>query len=406
MTTKKRNIIIAVASVIVIAVISVIFGNKVINDGTYTVKTGEFESFITCKGEIKSQVYTRINMPDIMTSDPELNIYYLKINDLVEEGTIVKKGDYVALLDQEKIKGNLIRFTESLEKHQNELNIGKIDSATNLTKKRNSIQELKYDLEYKELEIKQSIYESKSYQDTKKREYDRAVRKLAIEERDYQRHKIIYGKKCAYSEKKLKKYLKIKSAMEQAIREARITAPADGMIIHAEVYGAKREINDHVSLWTPEIAVIPDLTKLVSKGYIEEVDIAKVNSKNRVRTYIDALPNQEFDGKISKISAIGRDAKGVDSKVFDVEIKIDGSHKGIGHGMSTTSEIITHYEENATLVPLNYIFTKNGKSIVYKSKKGNFVPQEITITHSNDEVAIVSEGLNAGDKISKEKIEE
>ncbi len=405
MTAKKRNITIITALLVVVAIFFGIFGNKAITGGTYTVKTGEFESYITCKGEIKSQVYTKISMPEIMRA-PELNVYYLKINDLVEEGTMVKKGDYIALLDQERIKSNLIRFTENLEKYQNDLNLGQIDSATNLTKRRNNIKELKYDLEYKELEIKQSIYESKSYQESKKREYDRAVRKLAIEERDYKRYQIIYGNRCANSEKRVKKFSKMKTDLEQALREARITAPQDGMLIHAEVWGKKRKINDQISPWSPEIAVIPDLTKLVSKGYIEEVNIAKVSDKNQVRIFIDALPNQEFNGTISKISAIGRDAKGVDSKVFDIEIAIKGSHKGIGHGMSTTSEIITHYEANAILVPIEYIFSENGKPIVYKSEKGNFVAQEITISHSNDKVAIISKGLEVGDKISKEKIEE
>jgi len=404
MATKKRKIIILVAAAIVAIILASIFGGKVILDNTYKVQTGEFESIITCKGEMRSQKYVKINMPDVMT-DPDLNIYHLKINDLVEEGTLVKKGDYVGLLDQERIKGELNRTTERLENYKNELNMRQIDSTSNLTDSRNEIQELKYDLEYKELEIKQSIYESKSYQEKIKREYDRALRKLEMSERDYQRSVMRHSSRCTYSKLRLDNYTKRKEKLDQAVIEARITAPQDGMIIYVNMYGRKRQKGDQISFWSPEIAVLPDLSKLISKGYIEEIDISKTRVGAPVRVIVDALPDKEFTGEVVNISAIGRDAKGVDSKVFDVEIKINGSDKSITHGMSTTCEIITFYEPNATLVPLDYIFTNDSASYVYKHVNGRYTESEITIANSNEEMAMISQGLKAGDVILKEKPE-
>nr|MDA3853268.1 hypothetical protein [Bacteroidales bacterium] len=226
MTKKKRNILI-IASTLVVAITSAfIFGGRVINDNTYTVESGEFENVISCKGEMKSQVYTKINMPEVMTN-PDLNIYHLMINDLVDEGTIVKQGDYVALLDQERIKGELNRTNERLENYTNELNMRQIDSTSNLTNERNNIQELKYDLEYKKLEIKQSIYESKSYQEKIKREYSRALRKLEMSERDYKRSSMWHSSRCNYSKRRLDDITERKATLEQAVQEARITAPQD-----------------------------------------------------------------------------------------------------------------------------------------------------------------------------------
>lgn len=404
MTKKKKHIIIIISSLVVVSVLAVIFTGEVIYDNTYTVQTGEFERIITCKGEMKSQVYTKINMPEVMT-DPALNIYYLKINDLVEEGTIVKKGDYVALLDQERIKGELNRTSDRLENYQNELKMNTIDSTSNLTDDRNSIQELKYDLEYKELEIKQSVYESKSYQDKIKREYDRAKRKLEMKKRDYQRSELRYSSRCLYSEQRVSQYTERKGKLNKAVEDATILAPQDGMIIYADPHGRKRQKGDQVSFWSPEIAVLPDLSKLISKGYIEEVDIAKTKEGDKVRVIADALPDKKFMGEVIGISAIGRDAKGVESKVFDIEIRIDGSDRSIAHGMSTTCEIITFYEPKAILVPLDYIFTNDTANYVYKKVEGKFIQDPITIAYSNEEYAMITTGVQSGDEILKEKPE-
>lgn len=404
MSRKKKNIYIIISALIVIAVSAAIFTGEVILDNTYTVKTGEFERIIACKGEMKSQVYTKINMPDVMT-DPELNIYHLMINDLVEEGTIVEKGDYVALLDQERIKGELSRTSDRLTRYKNEFNMNTIDSTSSLTDDRNRIQEMKYDLEYKDLEIKQSVYESKSYQEKIKREYSRAARKLEMAERDYQRSVMRYSSRCSYSQQRVSEYTKRKDKLDEALVEARVLAPQDGMIIYAETYGRKRKKGDHISFWSPEIAVLPDLTKLISKGYIEEVDIAKTKEGDKVRVIVDALPDKQFTGEVVGISAIGRDANGVESKVFDLEIKIDGSDKNIAHGMSTSCEIISFYEPNATLVPLDYLFVNDSASVVYKNVNGKYIESIVDVAYSNEEYAMISSGLQSGDEILKDKPE-
>jgi HlyD family secretion protein len=399
MAKKKRNILLIIGLAMAFVTLLIILGKEVIGDNTYTVQRGEFESSIISKGEMKSQSYIKINMPEVMT-DPSLNIYYLKINDLVAEGTLVDKGDYVALLDQERIKGELNNSQEKLENYINNLNMRQIDSTSDLTDKRNKIQEMYYDLEYKEIEIKQSVYESLSYQNKKKREYSISKRKLDMAERDYQRSFIHHSDKCSYSERRVKEYTERVEKLEEAVIAANITAPQDGMIIYATARGKTREKGDYVAFWSPEIAVLPDLTKLISEGYIEEIDISKVEKGYPVRVRVDALPDKVFEGNLLKIANIGKSVKGVDSKVFDITVKITGADKDIAHGMSTTNEIITHSDDNALLVPLEYIFTNDSGSIVYKKLDGEFIESPISFTYSNDKVVKIEDGLNEGDIIT------
>lgn len=401
MTKKRRNIIVLIGVTIAVTLIALL-GKEAISPDTYTVKRGEFESSIISKGEMKSQQYIKINMPDVMT-DPDLNVYYLKINDLVPEGTLVKKGDYVALLDQERIKGELSRSQERLENYVNTLNMQEIDSATDLTDRRNAILEMQFDLEYKEIEIKQSIYESVSYQKKKEREYSIAKRKLEMAQRNYQRAYMQHSSKCSYTLRQVETLKDRIKRLGMAVREARITAPQEGMIIYAKIRGRTRKKGDRIGFWTPEIAVLPDLNKLVSDSYIEEINIAKVKKGYPVRVSVDALPDKVFEGKIVSIANIGKSISGVDSKVFDISVKLNGADKEIAHGMNTTNEIITHSDDNALLVPLEYIFSDENGSIVYKKVDGDFVEQPIKYKYSNDKHVKIEDGLEVNDIITAEE---
>ncbi len=398
MTKKKKNIIIAALASIILVIIILTSIKDVISEKPYTVKKMAFEEVISCKGEMKSQAYNKIKMPEVMM-DPQLNIYHVKINDLVDEGTIVKKGDYVALLDQERIKSESTRSQEHLENYSNQLNIGKIDSTSTLTKLRNNIEEQKYDLEYKKIEIKQSIYESKSYQDKIKRQYDRAVRELEILHRNYQRELMQHQSHCAYLERRVKEYSERVEKLKEAKTASRVLAPNDGMIIYAQVHGRTREKGSSVSFWSPDIAVLPDLSKLVSESYIEEIDIAKVKIGNDVRIVVDALPNRTFMGKVIKIANIGHKVKGLENKVFDISIKTIGSSKEITHGMNTSNEIITYFNPSAYVLPLGYIFTNDTSSYVYKKINGKIQASPISVFRSNDDEAMISEGISEGDQV-------
>lgn len=405
MTKKRKYLYFGAAALVPIVALLILLGDQVIKDTTYVVQVGEFESTVVSKGEMKSQYYQKINMPDIMLN-PDLDIYYLQINDLVEEGSIVKKGDYIGTLDQERIKSELTRNSERFENYQNSHNMSTIDSTTTLTRMRNTIQELKYDLEYRELEMTQSVYESVSYQDKIKRSYDRAVRKLEMTQRNYQREKMKYASRCSYLRKRMEdREMRVEKLLE-AIEASRIVAPADGMIIYATVHRRKRKIGDHISTWSPEIAVLPDLTKLVSEGYIEEINISKVNIGNQVRVKVDALPDKKFTGEVISIANIGKTVQGLDSKVFDINIRINESDTEIAHGMNTSNEIITYYSNEDIVVPLDYIFMDDTGNLVYLKTPEGFEKQYITIAQSNDKQALVSNGLTSGDVISTKAIEQ
>ena len=76
---------------------------------TAEVQQGKFEIFVTSTGELKAKNQTEIMAPGAQLR--EAGIYSeLKIEDLIQEGTVVKAGDYVASIEKNPIMKALTKL--------------------------------------------------------------------------------------------------------------------------------------------------------------------------------------------------------------------------------------------------------------------------------------------------------
>ena len=98
MATKKKRIII-IASAVLVLLLLMLFGRDTLTGNkTYTVKKGNFASVITAKGEIQGKSAVYITFPDEL-KHRDLRVHEFQIKDIIEEGKLVKKGDWIATLD-------------------------------------------------------------------------------------------------------------------------------------------------------------------------------------------------------------------------------------------------------------------------------------------------------------------
>ena len=60
-----------------------------------------------------------------------------------------------------------------------------------------------------------------------------------------------------------------------------ITAPSDGMIIYKrDRMGAKRKVGSSISPWDNVVATLPDMSSMISKTYVNEIDVSKVKDRS------------------------------------------------------------------------------------------------------------------------------
>lgn len=109
---------------------------------------------------------------------------------------------------------------------------------------------------------------------------------------------------------------------------------------------------------------IADLSKMIVKSNINEVDIAKFSLGQQAEIKLDALPYEEYFGQIVKIapSAIVEN----NAKVFPVEISINATGQTAKPGMTAAVKIIGESIEDVLVIPIRAVFTDDkNQDVVY-----------------------------------------
>lgn len=397
MHKNKKYLIVAGITVLVAVAFFFAFRVSPESEKTCRVKKGNLESVINSKGEVKGEKYTEINLPPEICNE-ELRIYELKIVDVINEGKIVKKGDYIAKVDESQIM-NLMR-NQMLDKEKTDADLRNaiLDSTVMLSNRRQNIINALLDLEYQKIDLEQSKYESEAYQRKTKMSYQKA--ELAVDKikRDYllekNRLKIQVGRHQARVER-LQTQIE---SYQKAIAATTIRTPEDGIVMFAKDRSGKTYGKDtEISIWRPLIATLPDMSMVITETYVKEIDIAKIHLNDSVRITIDALPDKVFNGNVIKIATIGEDHKDFDMKAFKVIIRFEKSDKDLKPGMTSNNDIIINNVQDQLLIPVQAVFKKNGQKVVYLKDNGTILEQVINPMGENEQFVAVGNELSEGD---------
>lgn len=396
---RTRIFIVLIAAVAVIAGAIVAAIVSVPGENLHKVKRGNFTLAIEVKGEIQGKNAIVIGMPDEL-AHRDMPIRQFEIKEMVEEGTEVNTGDWVATLDAAEISQQIERNSQDLERATAELNDAKIDSSITLTNLREELGEFVFDLEYKKIELEQAQFESPAYQRRKKVEYDQTVRLMDKKHRDYELRKLNLKRRISWFENRYYRFFKRDSLLKVALNAVQVTAPKEGTVMYARLWnGRKLRVGDRVSMWMPTIATLPDLSQPVSEAYIPEIDITKISLGDSAEITIDALPKDKFKGVVSDIANIGQELSGFDMRVFRITIDFKTDGKEIKPSMTSNNKIIVSRFPDVIKIPRNFLQKQNGESFVYLKESGKIWKKRVTPGLENDEEVIIESGLSPGDKI-------
>jgi multidrug resistance efflux pump len=402
--TKKKIALICVAIIVLIAAYS--FYNTSNNDNvslTVTLKKGEFINEVVTSGEALSSSLKKINGPSNLRN---FRLNQIKIQDLIPEGTIVKKGDYVGRLDPSSVNEQIIDKRLNLETAQSKFTQQQLDTTLTLKQERNGIKDLSFSIEETKLELKQSTYEPPA-----------TIKKLEIRieksERDLKEKKENYSIKKRQADAKMvevgtevSKTLKLLNALIDLQKSFTIYSDSNGMITYVKDWsGNKKKVGSTISPWNNSIASLPDLTKMESKTYTNEVDIRKIKKGLPVKIGFDAFPDIELDGIVTEVANVGEKKRGSDIKVFQIKVRLKSTNSNIRPGMTTSNRILTDKEDNVLTAPIEAIFSKDSISYVYKKSGFSIEKKQVLLGKSNNNVIIIQKGLKENDVLYLNKPE-
>ncbi|MFM2375164.1 MAG: hypothetical protein RLZZ165_261 [Bacteroidota bacterium] len=359
---------------------------------------GKFEVVVTTTGELQAQ-----NSVDILgpSGARKAGIFQLKITRLAPEGTVVAPGDVVAELDKSEIVAKLREVEINLQKFQSMVTQAKLDCTLTLSQTRDELVNLRYAKEQRRLEKDESTYESPSTRRQAEIEYEKAVRNYNQSMANYETKVKQATAKMREAEADLFKEQQRFQEDQEILSQFTILAPEPGMLIYAREWdGKKRVVGSTVSPWDPTVATLPDLTKMQSVTYVNEVDIQKVKAGQSVRVSLDANPDKRLTGEVTSVANVGEQRPNSDSKVFEVKIKIHERDSTLRPAMTTSNEIIISTLENARFIPLECVHVLDDSiAYVFKRKGGSTIRQEVKLGAENENYVIVEKGVEMEDEL-------
>jgi multidrug resistance efflux pump len=390
MKKSKIVIIIGLAILLLIFIFTIKSGESD-NGIQVEVKEGKFVISITTNGELDSKNSTVIKGPSSVRS---LGIYQnLKLNNIIDEGTLVDSGDYIATIDQTPVLTKMKEVDANIEKFSSKISQSKLDSALILRADRDNLLNLRFNIHELEVELANSKYESPVTKDKIRINLEKAKRTLTQAENNYQLKKEKQDNIVRTTIIDYNKELDKKSRFMDVLKDFNIVAPQAGMLIYAKTWSGKKiKSGSEISPWNPKVAQLPDLSQMIVKTYVNEVDISKVKEGQKVEIGVDAFVDKKLEGLVKLVANIGEELQNTSAHVFEVTINVEGEDSDLRPAMTTKNVIIIDVIDTALFIPIECIYNMDTISYVYSD--GEKV--QVEAGQSNQDEIIIVNGLEKG----------
>ncbi len=188
--------------------------------------------------------------------------------------------------------------------------------------------------------------------------------------------------------------------------ETTIKAPTSGFILEKLI-----NVGDPIVPLTSyqagtELFTMADMSELIFKGTVDEIDVGKLNEGMAAEIQVGALPGKPVQGTLEKISLKAQ--KDDNTTVFPVEIAIDLQHDLVLRaGYSANANIIIQKKDSVLAIPERVVTFRNDSAFV-SIPKGEDASEEIYIkTGLSDAIYIeVIEDLKEDQEVLEKKVKE
>jgi RND family efflux transporter MFP subunit len=361
------------------------------------VKKGEFKVIVTTSGELRALKFVQINAPQ---NAQQANQYQMKITSIVPEGTVVKEGDVVAELDRSGIAARMSDVSLALQKAQAVYEQAMLDSTLNLSKAREDMRTMELTLEEKRLAKEQSAFEAPTVRRQAEIDLEKAQRALAQAKLDYKTRTEQAQAKMREVGADRDRQKNMLAVVQDVMQNFTIRAPASGMVTYVKEWnGKKKTTGSQVNAWEPAVATLPDLTRMESLTYVNEIDVRKIVVGQPAVLTLDSDPTKRLKGKVSSVANMGEQRPNQDAKVYEVRVVIEDSDTTLRPGMTTGNGIETYSIKDALYLPLEAVSSEGGIPFVYKQSGGKITKQEVATGAMNDNEVVIVKGLAEDERV-------
>jgi len=317
---------------------------------------------------------------------------------LVDYSDTVKKGQVLAELDKEELQARLREAQATLQAAE------AAEQAAKATYERNLVEAEGPDVPFLKsgIERARQLYKDGLIAKSLLEDADKAYQMGLNKQMAAQRNTAVSRAELSRARAQV---AQAKAALERAeedLRNSTISSPIDGLVLSRDV-----QVGDAVSSilvlgsQATLVMTLGDVSDVYVLGKVDEADIGKVYLGQPARIVVESFKEKKFEGKVTKISPLGKEKDNVTT--FEVRVSIHNPSGELKANMSANAEIIQEEKKSILLVPESaVIYDKDRKaSIEVPDPKGEKGRRKVAVKLgiSNGVKTELISGLNEKDKV-------
>ncbi|MDZ7619443.1 MAG: HlyD family efflux transporter periplasmic adaptor subunit, partial [Patescibacteria group bacterium] len=194
--------------------------------------------------------------------------------------------------------------------------------------------------------------------------------------------------------------------IEEQIVKCTLTAPEPGQVVYASQSnprgGQEVIIAEGESVREGQVIIrLPDPKRMQVKAKINEARISQVAETMETFIRLDALPDRELTGVVTKVNEYPEPSAwhAANVKEYGTIIRIDGSPPGLRPGLTAEVRILIERLQNVLQLPVQAVFEHGGKHYCIVPTRAGLEARELTIGSTNDKTVVIKEGVEEGDQV-------
>lgn len=384
------------------------------------VEQGVFVISLKLKGgELEAVKSQQINAPWVLSRP--------RIVDLWPEGEKVDTGNLMVKFDPIQIQKQIVEAEQALEAAKAVLLVTKVNQQVEVSRQEAGIENQKAHLRLSQLQVAKMQFEATIKKEEETLKAKQTELALAQAQRRLAAQKAVNAVELKKVELEVIQRERDLDRVRKDLDKLEIKAENPGVVIYQKIAsesgGDKVKIGDEPYGGQPLIT-LPDLTRMQVEIQADEVDVDKLRVGQAAVVELEALPEATFHGQVTSIANLGHSKAGVKKvKVFDLIVAIEEEDARFMPGMTAHCTVIIETvpalsgptapdavpagagakalsADLPLYVPLDAIFEKQGKPVVYRLKYGRPEEQAVKLGKKNDNYAIIEEGLSPGDRVT------
>ena len=182
---------------------------------------------------------------------------------------------------------------------------------------------------------------------------------------------------------------------KQQLARCEVRAEVPGIVVYKDVFFGseqrKPQVGDQVWANQPLI-ILPDIQKMVVETRVRETDVHKVERNQKVAVRVEAYPDLRLTGAVTLVGTLAQEEKERrGTKFFSVTVQIKESEPRLRPGMTARVEIEVEERPRALYVPLDAVFERDGRSVVYLAGRSPRA-REVVLGPSNADFVVIEKG--------------